>query len=88
MGGGLRRYPSDFLALIGRTPLQAEPEVLGGEDTHDVPLVGMLIRGSRWRCPRGIWASDLALHASPQRNAAGLVVGEPADEAARHGRHH
>ena len=53
------RFPADFLTLIGTTPLQPEPEILGGKELHDVVLPGMLIRGSSSRCPRNLWDDDL-----------------------------
>eukprot|EP00966_Prymnesium_polylepis_P077598 1797823-Prymnesium_polylepis.1 len=47
--------PQDFLDLIMRLPLVAEPEVLEGFDTSDVLLPRRFMRGSEARTPRGLW---------------------------------
>ena len=54
------RYPRDFLNFIGALSLQPEPEVLGGQETHNVMLPHLLISGSHQRCPRGMWREALS----------------------------
>ena len=57
-----QKFPRDFLRFIRNMPLQAEPEVLDGEITHDVMLQHFMVVGSNSRAPKGIWKKALLQH--------------------------
>jgi len=85
------KFPRDFLHLVGTMPMQPEPEVLGGVDQYDVMLPRVLVRGSRWRCPRTLWLADLERYSIQTRTSDDISLSmhvptrapePPADETA------
>lgn len=66
------KYPHDFLQFIATFELQPEPEVLGENDVADVMLPQIILRGSQYRSPRGIWNADLMKTRKTQERLANL----------------